>query len=1595
MSRPTQRDFVHLHVHSDYSLLDGIAKIGALVKKAKECGQEAIALTDHGTVSGAIAFYKECTKNGIKPILGCEVYQSLGSMRERKRGYNHLTVLAKNDAGWRNLSKITSLANLEGFYYRPRVDFETLAAHSEGLVVLSGCLKGPVPVALQQDKWDEARARAGRFKEVFGEDYYLEVQPNSLEQQKVVNDGCLKLARELAIKTVATCDLHYVDPSDAPAQEVRICIASGKTLSDQNRLKMKEDFFFRSSEQMIQAFGHVPEAIFSTREIAEKVGEYDLLPGNRNEYFLPHFEPPDDSKDSIEYFHRACEQGLRARYGDSPTPEQRERLEYEKGVILQLGFATYFLIVADFIQWARENGCPVGPGRGSAAGSIVAYCLGITDLCPLKYDLLFERFLNPSRVSMPDIDVDFCEANRARVIDYVRQKYGAEKVCQIVTFGTLKPKAVVKDVGRVLEIPYATVDKISKLIPEGPKLKSLQQAFSESPDLQELRGDPAYSDLFDMALRLEGINRHRGKHAAGVVIADADLLERIPLTLVKEDKTTEFTMTEVEECGLLKMDFLGLRTLTLIENCVQLVRKRGVGFDPEEIPLDDEKSFQMLSKGDSVGVFQLESSGFRKLLKGAKPDRFEDIIALIALYRPGPLGSGMDKDYINRKHGHEEITYLTDLLEPILGETYGCILYQEQVMRIANQIAGLSMSDADNLRKAMGKKKLDLMNEYKPAFIDGFVQKGVKKEIAEEVWTQIAFFAEYGFNKCVVGATELVDADSGERVTVGELFEEHRPLRVHALGDDWRLRPRRVLDVTSNGEKPVFELRTRLGKRLVATGNHPLRTLDGWTNLEDLAPGDRIAAPRRLEVSATRSWPEHELIVLAGLLAEGNTCHPSCLYFYGNERTLVEDFAAAAGRFEETSARIAERAGGRRLEVCVSTGRRGGVPSSVRGGQVKVRSGAFRWAERLGILGKRATEKVVPAQVFALADRDLEVFLGRLWAGDGFIANATQATPFYATSSARLAGDVQTLLLRLGIMSRVTEKVFRYRGGERAGFTVHLLGEGSAVTFRQRVLPHCLGREAQAALLRAHLDGTARRRTSFDTIPAEVRRWVGEERERLRLTWREVEERSGVCVKELYGAPARPGKRGFRRETLERLATFFASERLGRLATSDVVWDEVVAIEPRGVQETYDLTIEEDHNFVADGLVVHNSHSAAYGLVTYRTAYLKAHYPAEFMAATLTSWLGDTDRIMDYKNECERMGIEVLPPDVNSSQVKFDVQDGKIVYGLGAIKGLGEAAADEIVAARGRLESGRFRSIFHFCEEVDCKVLGKGTLEALVKAGAFDTMGARRSQLAAVVEQAHQMGVQAQKDKLSQQVGLFDMGAAAAQVDAIERDLLPNLPEWRDAELLAGEKEALGFYLTRHPLDPFRELIERYATSPIGKLAELGMKADVVVGGLIAGVRHHMTQRGKQMAFVTLEDFSGATDAVVFPSVYGDVRALLIPEKVVFVEGKVDTDREPPSVLVDKILPADEVEGRLRVSVSAELVLEETTEDTIKQFRDVLLAHRGQDTVYYSFRRQRDEARSPLFRCGANLKVKGGDDLREALLAVLGPSTRIRIGARL
>jgi DNA polymerase-3 subunit alpha len=840
---------------------------------------------------------------------------------------------------------------------------------------------------------------------------------------------------------------------------------------------------------------------------------------------------------------------------------------------------------------------------------------------------------------MPDIDIDFDDVRRGEVIDYVKQKYGEHNVTQIITFGTMGAKGVFRDVGRALGLAFADVDRIAKMVPDGIGM-TLERALELSPDLKSLptRG-PQFARMLQTARVLEGLARHASTHAAGVLITPGPLLDYVPLYRQKDETvTTQWDMKSVEKAGLLKMDFLGLRTLSVLDEAVRLVqRHHGLTIDLRTLALDDEPAYRVFQEAATVGIFQFESGGMREYLKRLKPTVFEDLVAMNALYRPGPMEN--IPYFIDCKHGKKVASFEHADLEPILHDTYGVFVYQEQVMKAANALAGFSMAQADELRRAMGKKRPEEMEAKRKEFVDGCRHRKITPAKAEKVFATMEKFAGYGFNKCVVADTEITNARTGERTDVGSLFRNRRPFTVHALGDDWKLRPRRVTDVVWNGRKPVFELRTAQGKSIRATANHPFRTLDGWKLLADLHPGDRIAAPRRLPVDARASWPAHEIITLAGLLSEGNTCHPTTLYFYGNDRALVDDFISAVASFPDTAVRVYRRAGGK-YDVAANLGRAGyaregdvGYGGTVEGNLALLldapprRSGAFQWAGRLGILGKKATEKRVPAEVFTLADADLELFLGRLWAGDGYIAGRANCIPFYATSSVGLATDVQTLLLRLGIISGIHHKRFKYRGGIRPGYTVHLLGDASAEIFLPRLASHMVGRELQVELLRRHIERTDRGRTSKDTIPAEVRRWVQAEKLRSGLEWREIEQRSGISTKELTGNGSRI-KLGFRRTTLARLATFFGSTRLARVAGSDVFWDQVVAIEPKGIEDTYDLSIEHDHNFVADGLIVHNSHSAAYALLAYQCAYLKAHYPAEFMAATLTSETSDSARIV-------------------------------------------------------------------------------------------------------------------------------------------------------------------------------------------------------------------------------------------------------------------------------------------------------------------------------------------------------------------------------
>lgn len=1530
-------NFVHLHVHTYYSLLDGAAPIYALANRAAEMRMPAMAMTDHGCLFGAIEFYETLSKAGVKPCIGCEVYVlSEGSrhVKELTQGgsLNHLTLLVKNKEGYRNLCKLISASYLEGFYYKPRIDKEILAEHTSGLIALSGCLKGEVSQALFNGRYDEARQVAEYYANLFPEErFFLELQDHGIEGQERVRKGLIELGGELGIGLVATNDVHYIKREDAEAHDALLCVQTAKNISDEKRMRLDtEEFYLKSPEEMTELFSDVPEAIDNTVAIAERLNlEFEF-----NKYHFPKYAPP-EGKDLASYLKEQTYEALEEKWphvekhrkGDLELKKQYlERLGIELDVITSMGFAGYFLIVADFISYARGIDLPVGPGRGSAAGSLVAYCLGITNIDPLEHDLLFERFLNPERISMPDVDIDFCMRRRDEVIEYVSKKYG--NVSQIITFGKMKARAVIRDVGRVLGIAYGDVDRIAKLIPATIGM-TLEQALQIEPRIkQTAKKDEKVAKLLEIARALEGFPRHASTHAAGVVISDRPLSELVPLYRGQKDEiVTQFDMKSVEKIGLIKFDFLGLKTLTVIDDCLKLVEaKKGIKIDIDDIPLDDAKVFGKLSAGDTAGVFQLESSGMTDLVMKLKPSAFSEIVALVALFRPGPLGSGMVDDFINRKHGRTAIKYELPELEGLLKETYGVIVYQEQVMRIANLLASYSLGEADILRRAMGKKKPEEMAKQHERFMKGALANKINKNKAERIFELMAKFAEYGFNKCVVADTELFDAETGEIFTVGDVVKNGPGRMTFSCTEDHRIVPRKILSAMSNGKKKVYKLTTHLGHHILATDNHPFLTMDGWKNLGDLSKGDRIAAPRSIPVKGVDAWPAHEVVTLAWLLSEGNTCHPSSLYFYNNERQLIDDFVEHVEVFENTKARIDARDDGR-MEVCVNTGRR--VPPHERE-RYATRSGVFLWAEELGLIGKNATEKTIPGRVFSLANEQIALFLGRLWSGDGFIFGKNNTIPYYATSSSRMAKQLQYLLLRFGIVSRIAEKSFKYRGHCKLGYAVYLTGDNSTSRFLDFISPHMIGRDGQIRALQDYVLTLQGNLSSRDTIPWEAKKIVAQEREMSGQSWNDVEVGSGLSMKEFCGGE-HAYKKGFRRSTISKLAHYFSSEKLKSLADSDIYWDEIVDISENGIQETYDLTIDEDHNFVADGIVVHNSHSAAYALVAYQTAYLKTHHSTEFMAALFTAEKDNTDKVLFYINDCKSRDIKMLPPDVNESMRDFSViGDGVIRFGLAAVKNVGVSAIESVEVVRN--EGGPFKSLFDFCERVDSRKVNKRVVESLIKCGAFDFTNAPRASLLAALDRAMEMAASSQRDRTSGQARLFDMlsGEASPEPD------LPDVSEWGERQLLAYEKESLGFYITGHPLAQYEELLSQYASTDTADLSDVKDKQEVKIGGVVSKLREITTKRGDRMGFVMLEDLKGSAEVVVFSDIYAENHPLIKGDQPIFVIGTADTDGENTKIIATRIMPIENVAEDLTKSVHFFLHQPEVTPGHLSQLKNVL-----------------------------------------------------------
>ncbi|MBN1953637.1 MAG: DNA polymerase III subunit alpha [Anaerolineae bacterium] len=1489
-------EFVHLHVHSYYSLLDGLSSPRALARQAAKLGMPALALTDHGVLYGAVEFYRAAEKVRVKPIIGIEAYVAQRSMHDRStvedRRLYHLVLLAQNQAGYRNLLQLASTAMLEGFYYKPRIDKETLAQHSDGLIATSACGSGEIARLIRQERVDEARGVVAWYREVFPGRFFLEIQEHDIPELEPVNRQLIAFSREFDLPLIATNDVHYARRDQADAHDVLLAIGTGKSLHDPDRMRMEgQTFYMRSAEEMAALFSHVPEALTNTVRVAEMCN-VKLEFGN---YHLPLFDVP-EGETPASYLRALCEQGLRRRYGDrAETAAVRQRLEHELRIIHQMGFDAYFLIVWDLCRAAQERDIWYN-ARGSAAGSIVAYSLGITMVDPLANGLIFERFLNPGRVTMPDIDLDFPDDRRGEMIQYTVHKYGKENVAQIITFGTLGARAAVRDVGRVMDIPLAEVDRIAKMIPNLPgKPVAIAEALDQVPELQELYNTTPYArTLLDTAVQLEGVARHASTHAAGVVIADAPLVEYCPLNRPTKgdvegkesaeavlNAVTQWAMEDVDAIGLLKVDFLGLSALSIMRHACELIEQRhDIHFDLDTIPLDDPQVYRLLSSGDVAGVFQVEGAGFRRVLREMQPSRYEHIVAVLALYRPGPMEH--IPSYIKRMHGQETVEHRHPALAPILDETFGIVVFQEQIIQIASQLAGYEPGEADTIRKAVGKKIKEALLAHREKFVQGAVENDIPQETASAIFDDIEYFARYGFNKCLPGDVEVIDSTTGRLVRIQDIAKGYTPLQTTLTCDlnTLQLSDGQVSAVMNNGRKPVFRLTTALGRTIEATSNHPFLAYEGWRLLAELETGDLIAVPRRIPVEGRTEWPEHHVIVLGHLLAEGNLCHPSSVYFYSSDDAQVTDYVRAAERFPNVQCTVSQHKG--TFSVYAKRLHRGEPP------------GVVLWAQELGIWNKCAREKEIPAAVFELTNRQLGLLISRMWEGDGHI-NLDGRSLYYATASERMARQLQHLLLRLGIISRLRTVEFPYKDG-RKGYQLFITGDGNFIAFYHQIAVYFVNKKRRDTVQTLCLAEPTSMGTK-DIVPIGVKALVRQAKQRAGTTWTQVHHDCGVATREFY-PNHNNGKKGYTRHTIQQLADYFDDPALRRYAESDVYWDRVVDIAYVGDKATYDIQVPGTHNFIANDILVHNSHAADYAVLTCQTAYLKAHYPVEYMTALCTVERNNTEKVGAIIGECRRMDIEVLPPSVNHSLLNFAIEDRPegpaIRFGLGAVKNVGDGAVEEIIHARG---DRPFHDLGDFCRRVDMRAVNRRALECLIRAGALSDFGPR-AQLLAALDRMMDLSARIHRAK---EVGQMSLFGEATGVQLEDRDgLLVGLPAESEAsqrELLEWEKELIGAYLFEHPLVEALQELEDVITGYAGQLQEEQSGQAVTTVGMVHRVRRHVAKNGKEMAFVTLEDLYGTCDVVVFPDIWAESKDMWLPDQVLVIGGKVNVRQEQTSLI--------------------------------------------------------------------------------------------------
>lgn len=1523
--------FVGLHTHSDYSLLDGASQIPELIDRVIELGMPAIALTDHGVMYGAIELIKVCRNKNIKPIVGNEMYVVEGDIekQEKRRRKYHQIVIAKDTQGYKNLVKLTTISHLQGvqgkgIFSRPCINRELLEQYHEGLIVTSGCRAGQVPQLILQNKLKEARECAKWYQDVFKDDYYLEIQDHGYLEDRIVNVEIVKIAQELGIKVVATNDSHFTGCSDVDAHDALLCINTGQKLDEDKRMRYSGTEYLKSPDEMAQLFrDHLPdevikEAIENTLEVSNKVKKYEIF----NEPRLPDYPVPPEHTPST-YLEQLAREGLQERcntrsYNDIESA-YKERLEYELKMIEQMGFSTYFLVVGDYIRFARDKGIPVGPGRGSAAGSLVAYALKITNIDPVHHGLLFERFLNPERKSMPDIDTDFCIERRQEVIEYVTEKYGKERVAQIITFNRLTSKAVLKDVARVLDIPYKDADEMAKLIPvvRGKPTK-LKVMISDDTPAQEFKekydNDENVRRWIDMAMRIEGTNKTFGVHAAGVVISAQPLDEVVPLQKNNDGSViTQYFMEDLESLGLLKMDFLGLKNLTIIQNTLDLIEKnRGFHVNPDDITADERKAFKILGKGEVKkrpqevektykvlekghleGVFQLESSGMLDVVKKLKPSSIEDISSILALYRPGPLDAGLIPKFIDRKHGREEIQYEDNNLEPILNETYGILVYQEQIMKIAQDLANYTLGQADILRR------------------------------------------------CLSGSTEVIDSATGRLVTLSEIAKKPEywlGRKVFSLDlETQKITQKPITEIHPNGVRDVWEITTKTNRTIKATDNHLFYTLLGWKPLKAFKIGDRIGLAKRLPITNSSEVSDAQIKLTAYLIGDGHlsTKIPSCSYFCNSDPEIIADFNHCSETLFGSPAPV---------DIQLHPGRK-----SVNYARIGFVSAFNHWVDK-HLKRAHSRNKEIPNWVFSLSKNQIQLFLGTLWSTDGSFDTKIGHTDYTSTSPV-LIKQIQHLLLRLGIVALFDVKTINYQGKPHISYRAQITGREDMLKFYELIQPFLSNYkqlQAQACYL-AIKDKI--KNQSKHTIPAEVITLIGDAKKASGMTWAEIDRAAGTLRGTMSSGLnfQNTPTRNLSRHRVQNFALAFQHPELMAIANSEVFWDEIVSIKYVRKEEVFDLTIPETHNFIANDFIAHNcmgkkkademqkqrelfidgatkngvrqkiaeklfdqmvlfaeycfnkSHSTAYAYVTYQTAYLKANFTGEYMAALLTANSGDQDKVQKYIANCQELNIKVEGPDINRSDINFTPSDGKILFGLSAIKNVGENAIKNILEVR--KAGGKFTDLADLCDRVNLHSVNSRALEALIKCGALDCLNKNRQQL---IEHLPFVIAWSQKSKgVSDQPTLFDLGSVRSPAPKA-----PQINDFAAKEKLQFEKELLGFYVSAHPLKAIEKLAPKLGLDPtpitLNKFTEKP-KGNVHVIVMITEIKKVVTKKGDPMAILQIEDLTGKYEAIVFPKTYDKVNPALVTDTPIILKGKVDTKEEQIQLIVNEaeLVPAD------------------------------------------------------------------------------------------